>query len=194
WLVATMIATGLAILAFVLISAGVAWIVGNGADVRASARDAARAVWVKIVGLVVAVALATVALGVLSLLVVGIPIAVWLFVRWQFTAQVVVLEGLGGRQALARSASLVRRRWFHTALVTLLALGAVGVVGMVVGLVLLIFFTGLPLWVLSAVIALVDVLVMPFAALVLTYLYGDAVASHRTADVTEDVGDVVATP
>jgi hypothetical protein len=76
----------------------------------------------------------------------------------------------------------------------LLALGAVGVVGMVVGLVLLIFFTGLPLWVLSAVIALVDVLVMPYAALVLTYLYGDAVASHRTADVTEDVGDVVATP
>jgi hypothetical protein len=194
WLVATMIATGLAILAFVLISAGVAWIVGNGAELRASVRDAAKAVWAKVIGLVVAVVLATVALGVLSLLVVGIPIAVWLFVRWQFTAQVVVLEGLGGRQALARSASLVRRRWFHTALVTLLALGAVGVVGMVVGLVLLIFFTGLPLWVLSAVIALVDVLVMPFAALVLTYLYGDAVASHRTADVTEDVGDVVATP
>jgi len=189
-----MIATGLAILAFVLISAGVAWIVGNGAELRASVRDAAKAVWAKVIGLVVAVVLATVALGVLSLLVVGIPIAVWLFVRWQFTAQVVVLEGLGGRQALARSASLVRRRWFHTALVTLLALGAVGVVGMVVGLVLLIFFTGLPLWVLSAVIALVDVLVMPYAALVLTYLYGDAVASHRTADVTEDVGDVVATP
>jgi len=194
WLVATMIATGLAILAFVLISAGVAWIVGNGADVRASARDAARAVWVKVVGLVVAVVLATVALGVLSILVVGIPIAVWLFVRWQFTAQVVMLKGLGGRQALARSASLVKKRWFHTALVTVLALGAVGVVGMIVGLVLLILFTGLPLWVLSAVIALVDVLVMPYAALVLTYLYGDAVASHRTADVTEDVGDVVATP
>jgi len=194
WLVATMIATGLAILAFVLISAGVAWIVGNGADVRASARDAARAVWVKVVGLVVAVVLATVALGVLSILVVGIPIAVWLFVRWQFTAQVVMLKGLGGRQALARSASLVKKRWFHTALVTVLALGAVGVVGMIVGLVLLILFTGLPLWVLSAVIALVEVLVMPYAALVLTYLYGDAVASHRTAEVASDVADVVATP
>jgi hypothetical protein len=194
WLVATMIATGLAILAFVLISAGVAWIVGNGVDVRASARDAARAVWAKIVGLVVAVVLATVALGVLSILVVGIPVAVWLFVRWQFTAQVVVLEGLGGRQALARSASLVKRRWFHTALVTLLALGAVGVVGMIVGLVLLILFTGLPLWVLSALIALVEVLVMPYAALVLTYLYGDAVASHRIAEVATDVADVVATP
>ena len=151
-------------------------------------------VWVKVGGLVVAVILATVALGVLSFLVVGIPIAVWLFVRWLFTAQVVMLEGAGGRQALARSASLVKRRWFHTALVALLALGAVGAVGMIVGLVLLIVFTGLPLWALSAVIALVDVLVMPFAALVLTYLYGDAVASHRPLAPAQAESDLRLTP
>jgi len=35
---------------------------------------------------------------------------------------------------------------------------------------------------------------MPYAALVLTYLYGDAVASHRIAEVATDVADVVATP
>ena len=93
--------------------------------------------------------IATVVLGLLAFVVVGIPIAVWLFVRWQFTPQVVMLEGVAGRQAFRHSGRLVRKRWFHTALVTALVAALISAVGMIVGLVLLIFFTGLPLWVLS---------------------------------------------
>src|SRR3954449_7430171 len=185
WLVATIIATSLVTLAFVLISGAVAFIVGDGPEMRPSARDAARAVWARLGGFVVAVLIAAAVLGVLTVIVIGAPIAVWLFVRWQFTPQVVMLEGEGGRRALARSATLVRKRWFHTALATLLVWALMAGVGMVVGLVLLILFTGLPLWVLSAVIALCDVLVMPYGALVLTYLYGDAVASQRSPDLAE---------
>ncbi|HEY4609155.1 MAG TPA: Vps62-related protein [Ilumatobacteraceae bacterium] len=184
WLVATIIATTLVTLAFVVISAAVAWIIG-GPQVRPSARDAARAVSARLGGLVVAVLIAAAVLGVLAVIVIGVPIAVWLFVRWQFTPQVVLLEGEGGRRALARGDRLVRKRWLHTALATLLVWALMAGVGMVVGLVLLIFFTGLPLWVLSAVIALCDVLVMPYGALVLTYLYGDAVASQRSPDLAE---------
>jgi len=182
WVVATIIATSLILLAFVLISAAVARIIGGSPDVRTSAGEAARTVWARRAGLVLAVAIATVVLGVLGLAVIGAPIAVWLFVRWQFTAQVVALEGAAGRGALADSARLVRKRWFHTALATLLVWALVAGVGMVVGLVLLILFTGLPVWVLSAVIALCDVLVMPYGALVMTYLYGDALASPRSTD------------
>jgi len=179
-LVATTIATSLIMLAFVFISAAVARIVGDGAEARTSARDAVRAVRSRVGALVIAVVIATVVLGLLAFVVVGIPIAVWLFVRWQFTPQVVMLEGVAGRQAFRRSGRLVHKRWFHTALVTALVAALISVVGMTIGLVLLIFFTGLPLWVLSAIIALCDVLLMPYGALVMTYLYGDAVAAQRT--------------
>ena len=78
---------------------------------------------------------------------------------------------------MARSAELVRRRWWHTALVTLLVALLIGGVGVIVGLLLLVIFTGLPLWSLSAIVAACEVLMMPYGALVMTFLYGDAVAS-----------------
>ena len=190
WVVATIIATSLVMLAFALISAAVAWIVGDGPDVRPSAGQAARRVWARLGGLLLAAVIATAVLGVLSATVIGAPVALWLFVRWQFTAQVVMLEDLGGAGALGRSAALVRKRWFHTAIATLLVWAVIAGVGMIVGLVLLVFFTGLPLWALSAVIAFCDVLLMPYGALVLTYLYGDAVASQRSADADPELGRV----
>ena len=111
----------------------------------------------------------------MSITVVGVPVAIWLFVRWQFMPQAIVLEGHNGRAALARSGHLTRRRWWHTALVTGVTVAIVNGLGIVVGLVLLVVFTGLPLWALSAMVALCNILVMPFGALVMTYLYGDAV-------------------
>ena len=87
-----------------------------------------------------------------------------------------MLEGLGGIPALRRSAALVRERWWHTALVTLVVFVIVLGVGIVVGLLVLVVFTGLPLWALSAVVVVCNLLAMPFGALVMTFLYGD---SHR---------------
>ena len=112
-----------------------------------------------------------------SLVFIGIPVAVWLFVRWIFTPQVIILEGLGGRRALARSAELVRHGWWHTALVTVLVAVVILGFGLVVGLLVLVIFTGLPLWALSGIVAVCNLLVMPFGALVMTFLYGDAVAA-----------------
>ena len=101
--------------------------------------------------------------------------------------QAIVLEGHDGRAALARSGELTRRRWWHTALVTGVTVAIVNGLGIVVGLVLLIVFTGLPLWALSAIVALCNLLVMPFGALVMTYLYGDAVdAEPEAAPVGSD--------
>jgi hypothetical protein len=67
--------------------------------------------------------------------------------------QVVVLERRHGRAALASSGRLVRGRWWHNASLTAIALTGVSALGIVVGLIVLITFTGLPLWALSVIVA-----------------------------------------
>ena len=51
----------------------------------------------------------------LSLTIVGIPFAIYRFVRWIFIGQVVMVEGKRGQEVLARSAELVQGRWWNTA-------------------------------------------------------------------------------
>jgi hypothetical protein len=73
----------------------------------------------------VALAAAGVALGTLALILPGI----WLAIRWYVAAQVAVVEGLSGRQALQRSAQLVGDRWGNVlglVLVTGLGFGLAG--------------------------------------------------------------------
>ena len=115
---------------------------------------------------------------VLYLTVIGIPWAIHRLIRYQFAAQAVMLEGSGGTSALRRSSDLVRGRWWHTALFV----AGVGVVlggfGLVVGLLMLVLFTGLPLWSLAVIMTLTNVLVMPLGAIAVTLLYGDAAATR----------------
>jgi hypothetical protein len=51
---------------------------------------------------------AVVVIWLLSLTIVGAPVAAWLTVRCAFLAQVTMLEGRSGRGALRRSGGLVR--------------------------------------------------------------------------------------
>ena len=129
--------------------------------------------------------LAVVGVVLVSFTVVGLPVAVWLFVRWLFLPQAVMLEHRGGRAGSAHSARLVRRRWWHTALVATVTLGIVSAFGLVVGLVLLLAFTGLPLWALSAIVAMCNILATPYGAVAMTYMYGNAVSADTT-DVDPD--------
>ena len=112
----------------------------------------------------------------LYLTVIGIPWAIHRLVRYQFTAQAVMLEGSGGTAPLRGSSNLVRGRWWHTA-VFVAGVGVVlGGFGLVVGLLMLVLFTGLPLWSLALIMTLTNVLVMPLGAIAFTLLYGDAAA------------------
>jgi hypothetical protein len=178
--VSSIIASVLIALPFTLVSALVAAVVDDTGGARTTIGSAWGAVRQRARGLVTALLLAVVSIVLVSLTVVGMPIAVWLLVRWQFLAQVVVLDGAGGRGALARSARLVRRRWWHTALVAAVTLSMVSAFGIAVGLVLLVLFTGLPLWALSVIVATCNIVAMPYGALVMTYLYGDAVSAPDT--------------
>ena len=191
FVIASIISLAFGLLAFVVITAAVAWIVGDQTGVP-DARQALRTVAARAGALGSAFVIAAIVIIVLSFFLLGIPIAIWLFVRWMFTAPVVMLEDLGGRPALRRSAQLVRKRWWHTALVTLAVAAMINLVGLIIGLLVLVVFTSLPIWALSVIVLLCNLLVMPFGALVMTFLYGDAIASVTAAP--EGDGEMVIEP
>lgn len=119
--------------------------------------------------------LMTAAVTVLTLTVVGLPLAVWLLGRWAVAVQVAALEGKGPRASLTRSRGLVRGRWWRTAATaaTINILGAAS--GPFVGIVLM-FTTDLPLATINAVSSAVFVVVTPLAGAALAFLYGNLVA------------------
>jgi len=116
---------------------------------------------------------------VLTMTVIGIPLAVWFLVRFQFMAQTIVTEDLDGRSGLRRSGALVSGRWWHTAVMVALLNLLVALSGAVVGLTLLVVVAGIPMWLFSALITLVYAFIAPLAAVALTLLFGDAVAESR---------------
>lgn len=162
-------------IAFVFVVAAVGFVLerdDSGVDTElGTAIAAVRASAPQLVG-VVAIALVAVALMTSTVLLA--PVAAWLVVRWQLAASAVMVERVSARTGLARSMRLTRGRWWHTFVVSgainLAVLGA----GVVVGLLVLTVFSSLPLWSLTAVVAAVGAIVMPIGAIALTLLYGDA--------------------
>jgi hypothetical protein len=114
----------------------------------------------------------------LAITLVGIPWAIRQLVRYQFLPQVAVLEGGDGRSALARSSELVRGRWWYVAGMLAMFNLLIGAVVFVLGLLVLIVMSGLPFWVYTGVVALIQAFVVPLAAVAQTFLYGDSVAAH----------------
>ena len=53
------------------------------------------------------------AMVVIGITVIGIPVAIYLGIRWSFTIPVIMLEGLGPREAISRSSELVRGTWWR---------------------------------------------------------------------------------
>lgn len=179
-LVSSAVAAALLPVTFVLAAAVVALLLGRDAGPAAAYRAVGRAV----PALASSFVPAALAVALLSLTVVGLPVAPWLAVRFAFLPQVTMLEEVRGRRALARSAALVRGRWWHTA--TVVALVWLGVRGaaLALALLLLVLLPGLPLWTVSAVLAATEVVLVPLAATCLTYLYADARAAAADRGLT----------
>jgi hypothetical protein len=174
-------------MAYVAVNAMVAaYYARLGDDPDVSGVQAVRDAWAHARALAVGFAWSFVIVAVLLFSIIGIPVAIWLLVRFQFLAQAVVTEDHDGRAALGRSAELVRGRWWHTALLIGLFNLLVGVSGLVVGLVLLVVAAGLPLWMFSVLITLVYALIVPLAAVAQTLLFGDAVAESQAMAVARD--------
>ena len=111
------------------------------------------------------------AVGVLTLALIGIPIAIWLAVRWQFFAQAIVIDGAGNSlDAIRASARSVRGRWFRT-LASTLVFQAFGVLpGPIIGALLLVLGkTGVQFS--NALSSVVYAITVPIALIGLTLVY-----------------------
>jgi hypothetical protein len=171
-----------------LMSAAVADLMDDGRS-RLSPRKAVqamRAVAARWRELVSAYLPAAVAIVLLSWTGVGIPVAAWLTVRFQFLGQIVMREGLSGSAARARAGRLVRHRWWHTAVVALIVWVGINALGVLLGLVLLVAFTSLPLWTITVIVLVAQVALTPLGAIALTLLYGDAAAERAEEERTRD--------
>ena len=154
---------------------------GRPVDAVQAYRLAAR----KLRPLLGATVLFVVAWVVLTTTAVLIPVAVWLAVRWSLLAPVVELEDQSPREALRRSARLVRGRWLRVGLLVGLGAGIALAAGPLLG-VLLIFATAAPLPLLNVVAGLVYALALPFVALVAAYVYFDARSRHELEPADPD--------
>ena len=109
----------------------------------------------------------------------GIPVAIYRFIRRVFVLVEVALQGHSARSSQGASVALVRGHWWRTAvLVGLLYLILVGT-GPILGFVLL-FETRMSPALIDAVGSVVYMVVFPYAAIAGTLLYFD-LAERRLA-------------
>ena len=107
----------------------------------------------------------------LAITVIGIPLAIWKFVSWQFVQQEILFEDKGIRDAFRGSSELVRGRWWHTVRIA----GFFWLVSIVTGPVLgfALIFTSFSLFWINLIGSVVFALLVPYVALGRTLLYFD---------------------
>ena len=118
----------------------------------------------------------------LALTIIGLPIAIWKYVSWQFVQQEILFEDRPIREVFRGSSRVVRGRWWRTVRVA----GFLWLVSVVTGPVLgfALIFTPLPLVWINVLGSLVFALLVPYVAIGRTLLYFDLAAREREA-VTE---------
>jgi len=125
-----------------------------------------------------ATAIQFVLMAVLVLTVVGIPFAIYYYIRTSLFAQASVLEDESAIGSLHASGRLTRRHWWRTfgltALVNVIAILSGPLVG-----VLILLLTSRSLIVINTIGAVVYALVVPYAAIVLTLYYFDLQARRE---------------
>jgi hypothetical protein len=176
---AVVVGTTLTLLGFGLVQAATACALVEldaGREVRAL--GAYRLALRRLRPLLGAIAIFVAVLVVLTTTVFGIPVALWIAVRWSLLAPVVELEDRRPYEALRRSGALVRGRWLRVGSLVglggLIALSAGPLIGA-----LLIFVSSTSLAFLNLFAGIVYAIALPFVALVTAYVYFDARARQE---------------
>jgi ABC-type sugar transport system permease subunit len=158
--------------ATVITTAGIAVVLDEIDSRRVTAEQAVRTALGRIRPLAAAAFTQYGVVLLLTLTVVGIPLALYRFIRWSLFVQACMLDERGGRESLAESSRLVRGRWWRTfgftALVDLLTV----LTGLLVGIGLLLL-TAQSLNFINLASSLVYMLTVPLAAIALTLYYFD---------------------
>jgi len=195
-LVAGLFVAGLAnLIVSVALASATVWILGQLSDgATPTARGAISAVVEHARALGGGLLRAVLIVGVLLVSIIGAPFGIHRLVRYQFLAHAATLENLDGAAALRRSSSLIKGRWWSTAFVV--ALVNIVVVGIVTGLgLLLLVVVRPPFWLLSMLIGAAEVVAAPLAAIVIAFLYGNAVWHDAAPDPGRDAdSDAAAEP
>jgi hypothetical protein len=173
------------LLGFAVVQAATARaIVEIDANRPVSALSAYRSVLRRVRPLAIALAIAVAVGLLLDLSIVLIPVSVFVIVRWSLLGVVVGVEGDPEPGVLRRSAALTRKHWWRTASVALGVTGLALLTGPALG-VLVLLFTGAAFDFVNLIAALVYVAALPFAAVVVTYLYFDLRVREETATAQE---------
>jgi hypothetical protein len=135
-----------------------------------SFRDVYRASLKHLPGLAKSVGLLALVVVGLSITLVGVPIAIWLLVRWLFVSQATVLDDVGTRESLDLSSQSVKGRWWRVGIMAtcLVVIGAAP--GVLVGLFLLIFGSA-TVQTTNVVSSLIYVVTVPLTILALSLVY-----------------------
>ena len=114
---------------------------------------------------------------VLIATIIGIPVAVYLLVRWLFVAQAVMLDGASGGAALGASARLVQGSWWQTlGRGFLIALFVFALNIAILGLI-----ASGPIEIYALVSAIVGAFTTPYLAIAFTLMYFDLRARKAEA-------------
>lgn len=120
-----------------------------------------------------------VALIALLITVIGLPIAVWKYIDWQFNQQEILFEDRAIRDAFRGSTRVVRDHWWRTLLIA----GFFELISVAVGPVLGFFliFNNFSLTWVNIISSVVFALLVPYVAIGRTLLYLDLRVRHETA-------------
>jgi hypothetical protein len=115
----------------------------------------------------------------IALTIIGIPIAIWKYVAWQFVQQEILFADKPIREAFRGSSGIVRGHWWRTVRVA----GFLWLISVATGPVLgfALIFTALPLVWINVVGSLVFALLVPYVAIGRTLLYFDLAARQEKA-------------
>jgi hypothetical protein len=150
--------------------------------------SAFRTAIIRIPAVIGALAIAIPVVVVANLTLIGLPLGIWLTVRWGLISQVAAVEAKGVRGCLGRSSQLVRGHWWRTASLTLFVTGVGLALGPLVGT-LLLFTTSASFNIINLISSLVLAITIPFVAIATTYLYFDLTAiKHDKNDITDAAG------
>ena len=105
----------------------------------------------------------------LCIILVGLPIAIYLMIRWLFAPQAVMLEDADGLGGLRSSAALTLGEWW----VTFGRVAATGLLVMCVNLLILAGLTAAPVVLYAVVSAIIGAFTWPYFSIALTLTYFD---------------------
>lgn len=146
---------------------------------RPSFGGAYRGMWQRFRRVVGAQLLASLALTLMLISVIGIPFAAWKYVGWLFLQQQILFEDKAVRPAFRGSSDLVRGRWWYTLRVAAV-FAFIGIAtGPLLGFALI--FANISLLLINVIGALVFALLIPYISIGATLLYFDLGAEEAPA-------------